>query len=203
MDRPLSCDANGILQTDIASGTITLPSGAATSAKEDTGNTSLSSIDAKATACNTGAVVISSSALPSGAATDSKQDSGNTSLSSIDGKITACNTGAVTISVLPTVGSHANTSNAQTTIGTDEKSTNSIDCQYVSKIVAFGSVDQACTVTLQQSQDNSNFYSTGLTYVASTAEDFYISLSGAGARYYQLSYSASGTTVTATIAGKN
>lgn len=50
-----------------------LPSGAATSAKQDTGNTSLSSIDGKITAVNTGAVVVSSSALPSGAATAAKQ----------------------------------------------------------------------------------------------------------------------------------
>lgn len=47
--------------------------GAATSAKQDTGNTSLSSIDGKITAVNTGAVVVSSSALPTGAATAAKQ----------------------------------------------------------------------------------------------------------------------------------
>lgn len=45
----------------------------ATAAKQDTGNTSLSSIDGKITAVNTGAVVVSSSALPSGAATAAKQ----------------------------------------------------------------------------------------------------------------------------------
>lgn len=46
--------------------TLPLPSGAATSAKQDTGNTSLASIDGKITACNTGAVTISA-ALPAGA----------------------------------------------------------------------------------------------------------------------------------------
>jgi len=64
-----------------------LPTGAATAAKQDTGNgvlatidadtgniaTSAASIDGKMTACNTGAVVVSSSALPSGAATAAKQ----------------------------------------------------------------------------------------------------------------------------------
>ena len=50
-----------------------LPSGAATAAKQDTGNTSLASIDGKITACNTGAVTVSSSALPTGAATAAKQ----------------------------------------------------------------------------------------------------------------------------------
>jgi hypothetical protein len=57
----------------VTAATLPLPSGAATSAKQDTGNTSLSSIDGKITACNTGAVVVSSSALPSGASTAAKQ----------------------------------------------------------------------------------------------------------------------------------
>lgn len=63
-------------------------SGVSTTAKQDTGNASLASIDGKITAVNTGAVVVASSALPSGAATSAKQDTGNTSLSSIDGKLT-------------------------------------------------------------------------------------------------------------------
>lgn len=95
----------GLVTRNIPSGTqavsaaaLPLPTGAATSAKQDTGNSSLSSIDGKVTACNTGAVTVSSSALPSGAATGAKQDTGNSSLSSIDGKITACNTGAVVVS---------------------------------------------------------------------------------------------------------
>lgn len=50
-----------------------LPTGAATSANQTTANTSLSSIDGKITAVNTGAVVVSSSALPSGAATSANQ----------------------------------------------------------------------------------------------------------------------------------
>ncbi len=69
-----------------------LSTGAATSAKQDTGNTSLASIDGKITAVNTGAVVISSSALPSGAATGAKQDTGNTSLGNIDTSTAAVNT---------------------------------------------------------------------------------------------------------------
>lgn len=52
-----------------------LPTGAATSAKQDTGNSSLASIDGKITTVNTGAVVVSSSALPTGAATAAKQPS--------------------------------------------------------------------------------------------------------------------------------
>lgn len=57
----------------VSAASLPLPTGAATSAKQDTSNTSLSSIDGKITAVNTGAVVVSSSALPSGAATAAKQ----------------------------------------------------------------------------------------------------------------------------------
>jgi hypothetical protein len=66
-------------------------------AKIDTGNASLASFDGKVVACNTGAVVVSSSALPTDAATES-------SLAAVDAKIVACNTGAVAVasSALPT-----------------------------------------------------------------------------------------------------
>lgn len=47
---------------DIA-GSISLPTGASTAAKQDTGNASLASIDGKITAVNTGAVVISSGTI--------------------------------------------------------------------------------------------------------------------------------------------
>jgi hypothetical protein len=68
----------------VSASSLPLPSGASSEA-------TLSSIDGKITACNTGAVVVSSSALPSGASSEA-------TLSSIDGKITACNTGAVVVS---------------------------------------------------------------------------------------------------------
>ena len=60
-----------------------LPTGAATSTKQDTGNTSLSSIDSKVVSADTGNVTIISSSLPTGASTSAKQDTGNTSLASI------------------------------------------------------------------------------------------------------------------------
>jgi len=62
-----------------------LPTGASTSAKQDTGNSSLSSIDGKITACNTGAVTISSSALPTSAATSIKQSDGSQKTQVVDG----------------------------------------------------------------------------------------------------------------------
>lgn len=68
----VTVDGSGVTQP-VSAASLPLPSGASTSAKQDTGNTSLASIDGKITAVNTGAVVVSSSALPTGAATAAKQ----------------------------------------------------------------------------------------------------------------------------------
>lgn len=67
-------------------------------AKIDVGNASLASVDGKITACNTGAVIVSSSALPSGASSEAKQDANNASNASIDSKVVTCDTGAVVVS---------------------------------------------------------------------------------------------------------
>ncbi len=106
--RALSVDSTGKLNINDISGTIALPAGAATSAKQDTGNTSLSSIDMKTPPLVTGRVPVDGSGvtqpvsvaslpLPSGAATES-------TLSALNGKVTAVDTGAVVISssALPT-----------------------------------------------------------------------------------------------------
>lgn len=65
----------------------------------DTGNiaTSTASIDGKITACNTGAVVVSSSALPSGAATLAEQQTQTTSLQLIDDAIFAEDTASANL----------------------------------------------------------------------------------------------------------
>ncbi len=52
-----------------------LPTGAATAAKQDTGNTSLSSIDGKITACNTGAVVLAAGTALAGRVSASPETS--------------------------------------------------------------------------------------------------------------------------------
>jgi hypothetical protein len=139
----LLCDADGHLQVDLVSGGFS-STGLATSALQTTGNTSLAtiagdttSIDGKITACNTGAVVVSSSALPTGGATSALQTTGNTSLAtiatdttSIDGKITACNTGAVVVSssALPTGGAtSALQTTGNTSLATIAGDTTSID----------------------------------------------------------------------------
>ena len=61
-------ETNQSVRISLVSGTISVPPGLATEAKQDVGNASLSSIDTKV-------------------ATAAKQDTGNTSLSSIDGKL--------------------------------------------------------------------------------------------------------------------
>jgi len=116
--------------------------------------------------------------------------------------ITNCDTDQCKVTEAPTVGVHANASDDVLTSGSDEKS-NSVDCQWVSKITCFGNVDGACTITLEQSQNDTDWYSEGTTHETFGAEDFSISRTDAGTRYYRLSYSASGVTVTSTIAGKN
>lgn len=63
-----------------------LPTLASTAAKQDTGNTSLASIDTKLT--NPLPISATSLPLPTLAATSGKQDTGNASLSSIDTKLT-------------------------------------------------------------------------------------------------------------------
>lgn len=101
VQEALPAGANAIGSVEVSSSA--LPTGAATATKQDTiiaglvsidGHIdgvegSLTSIDAKITAVNTGAVVVASSALPTGAATAARQDTGNTSLASIDTKTPA------------------------------------------------------------------------------------------------------------------
>ncbi len=123
----LVCDSDGHLQVDIVSGGG--GGGDASASNQSTqislatsGNASLTSIDGKITACNTGAVVISSgSVTESNSAailSDTNDITANTLLiagdtTSLDAKITACNTGAVVVSssALP---SGASTSALQT-----------------------------------------------------------------------------------------
>ncbi len=88
--RELECTSAGLLKVDHVD-----VSALATQA-------TLSSIDGHITACNTGAVVVSSSALPAGACTES-------TLSSLNGKVTACDTGSIsgTVAVSAVAGNVA------------------------------------------------------------------------------------------------
>lgn len=99
----IKTNATGNLYIQDIAGTITLPTGAATSANQSTANSSLSSIDGKIpsnlTVTSTRLLVDGSGVtqpisaaslpLPSGAATSANQTTANTSLSSIDSKTPA------------------------------------------------------------------------------------------------------------------
>jgi hypothetical protein len=101
----------------ISVASLPLPSGAATSALQTTGNVSLTAIDSKLGGTLTVNVGLTdtqlrASAVPvtvSGVSTAANQTTGNSSLSSIDSKITAVDTGAVVVSssALPTDASTA------------------------------------------------------------------------------------------------
>jgi hypothetical protein len=65
--RLVAVDTAGNIQVDIVANADTTK---ATSTLQTAGNASLTSVDGKITACNTGAVVVSSSALPTGASTE-------------------------------------------------------------------------------------------------------------------------------------
>ena len=80
--RLVATDANGHIELVSSTG-----AGVALESAQTTGNASLSSIDGKITACNTGAVVVSSSALPTGGATSALQTAGNASLATIAGAV--------------------------------------------------------------------------------------------------------------------
>jgi hypothetical protein len=79
--------------------------GGASAAKQDTGNTSLASLDAKTPALVAGKVPVDIGgesvviAIPAGASTSAKQDTGNTSLASIDTKTPALVSGKVPVDV--------------------------------------------------------------------------------------------------------
>lgn len=68
-------------------------------------------------------------------------------------------------------------------------------------VTAFGAVSGATTITLQASQDGTNYYDTQVTQVLAGAADFAVSATVA-ARYVRLKSSAS-VTATATLSAKD
>jgi hypothetical protein len=95
------------------------------------------------------------------------------------------------------VGSHANAWNATAT-GANGNSA-SVDTQYTPFITIFGVSNGNTTMSIQVSQDNTNFYTVGT--FAATNGDFGTNVT-IGARYVRLQ-SSTNRTVTATIAGKD
>lgn len=151
-------DGSGVTQP-VSAAALPLPSGASTAARQDTTNTTLSSIDGKITAVNTGAVVVSSSALPSGAATSALQSTGNTTLSSIDGKTPALISGRV-----PVDGSGVTQPvSGEVSIGTSAGKTNILRTGAL--VTTLSGVDQVA-----------------LTYTVTTGQTFYLEYFDVAAR---------------------
>lgn len=104
-----------------------------------------------------------------------------------------------TVTVTPlAVGLHANAWNAAA-VGVNGVS-NSVDCQYVDTISIFGNVNGNTTISVQESQDNVNFYDTDTLAITNGGGNFGIRVES-GARYLRLK-SSQARTITATIAGK-
>ena len=133
------------------------------------------SLDAKITACNTGAVVVSSSALPSGASTLSEQQSQTAQLStiasdttSLDTKVVACDTGAVVVSssALPSGASTLSEQQSQTAqLSTIASDTTSLD----TKVVACdtGSISGSVSVSNNLTPSTSTLQTAGNTSLSS------------------------------------
>ena len=119
---------------------------------------------------------------------------------SVDQGLTLDDIKTNTQNLVPIIGSQGNLSNSQVTEETNQPSS-TIDCQYVKSISIFGQTSVASTITLMQSQDNENFYTTGLDYTSSGSENFYIEKPNSNSRYYVLLYSAVGT-YTSSLTGK-
>lgn len=95
-------DGSGVTQP-VSASALPLPSGAATSSLQTTGNSSLSSIDGKVTACNTGAVTVAAITPP----TLTKGTQGSTGFSTQDLKDAGRVLKTYTVSGLATVTSEA------------------------------------------------------------------------------------------------
>ena len=192
-------DGSGVTQP-VSAASLPLPTNAATEATLATIETNTDSLAVvggglEATALRVTLASDCTGLLSVDAASSGQQIASEATLLTIDGKITACDTGAVVVSALPVGGSQANMWNAATP-GAGGKST-ALDCQYASYVDIFGDVDGACALSVELSQDNSNWYTSQYLYVAGGAGDFHIAVNTA-ARYVRLDMDAAGVTVTAT-----
>lgn len=176
--------ANGI-QVDVKAST--LPTGAATAAKQDTGNTSVASIDTKTPALVSGRVPVDGSGvtqpvsaaslpLPTGAATAAKQPALGTAGTAstdvitvqgiaamtalkVDGSgVTQPVSGTVTAQSMPVLAVNATVSSATTVIASQDVS------KYQSISVQTNLTGTA-TITFQCSNDNSNWISCAMANI--------------------------------------
>ena len=167
VDGTVAATQSGTWNITNVSGTISLPTGAATQA-------TLSALNDKVTACNTGAVVVSSSALPSGAATAAKQPalgtagtasadvitvqgiagataipvSDNNANLTVDGTVAATQSGTWNVGTVTTVTAVTSITNTVTVSGTVTANLSAVDNAVLDDIAAkLGTID-ADTSTL-------------------------------------------------------
>jgi hypothetical protein len=110
--------------------------------------------------------------------------------------ILASDQGALPVNV---VGAHANAWNAVAVAAAGNSA--SIDCQYTPHISAFGTSNGNTTISLQVSQNDTDFYTAATVTVGGGGGDFALNLT-IGARYIRLQSSAA-RTITASITGKD
>ncbi len=189
--------ANGAIQSDI--------------------KTEVTSMDSKITACNTGAVVVASSALPTGASTeatallaeahlgtiDTSTATASTTLTGISaklpaalGQLTMANSLSVAVasnqSAIPVSSAGANVTasseSASPTAGTTTNST-AADMNGFQHVAIFGTTSNTTDqFKVQFSNDNSAFFTNQTAYVGLTSGgNFAINLDNVAARYVRVS----------------
>jgi hypothetical protein len=123
--------------------------GLATDTLQTSGNASLTNMDSKIVACNTGAVVISSGSVTetnsAGILADTTVIAGDTT--SLDAKIVACNTGAVVISS----GSVTETNSAGILADTNSLDLKITTCDTGNVIISSGSVTESNSAAISSS----------------------------------------------------
>jgi len=188
--QSLSCDPTGKLNLNNISGTISLPTGAATEA----------TLATRAAAAQLPAALVGGRLDENvGAWLGSTAPTvGQKAMAASLPVTLASDQGSVPVTITPNVvGVQGNAWNAAAVAAAGVSA--SIDCQYTPNISVFGNTSGTTKITVQFSQDNVNFYDATEQNIPSGGD---FSISGAwGARYIRLK-SSQARTITATVAGK-
>tara|TARA_R110001592_G_scaffold72803_3_gene222470 strand:+ start:486 stop:1154 length:669 start_codon:yes stop_codon:yes gene_type:complete len=169
--------ASSKLQVDVI--TSALPTGASTEA-------TLSAMNAKITAMDSGAVVVASSALPAGGATSALQTTGNSSLATIEGAVSA---GIMQVSS-GTIATVATTLKSAVSVADSAvETTTGVDIGHSNVVSVFGNLtDYSGNINVEVSSDDSVYYDNGESIYVGSTGDFYKNYNNIGARYIRLKY---------------
>lgn len=192
--RELECTATGLLKVE-------LPDVSALALES-----SLSSLNGKVTAVNTGACVVSACALPTGAATEATASANGGSLATLAGAVSG---GVVQVSAPTPSGSNATTVFSAVVVGaaSSVKST-AKDVDLFKSVCIMGNTTNVAdtTVEIEVSNDNITFFELNNSFITvdMTSGDFGIQLD-LSAKYVRLSKTNSqvgSETITAIISAK-